>query len=151
MQLPPCGLYRTIGTIGSVDEGRLVYFHNHGDPGPGIYLPKEWKYNRAQFEEKGQVIEDPGLVRFLQPLPPEGFYRVVESFHCCEKQCRLFEESSLLQLGYNANAEPILFVPELVDAMFAIPAKGWKTTLDRVGRMQQLKVPITRRDALPEQ
>jgi len=151
MHLPPCGMYRTSGTIGSVEGGRLVYFHNHGDPGPGLYLPKEWKYNRAQFEEKGQTLEDPGLVRFLQPLPPEGFYRVVESFHCCEKQCRLFGEDALIQLGYNAQAEPILFVPELVDAMFAIPAKGWKTSLESIGHMQQLQVPVTKRDALPPQ
>jgi hypothetical protein len=144
-------MYRTSGTIGSVEGGRLVYFHNHGDPGPGLYLPKEWKYNRAQFEEKGQTLEDPGLVRFLQPLPPEGFYRVVESFHCCEKQCRLFGEDALIQLGYNAQAEPILFVPELVDAMFAIPAKGWKTSLESIGHMQQLQVPVTKRDALPPQ
>jgi len=151
MHLPPCGMYRTSGTIGSVEGGRLVYFHNHGDPGPGIYLPKEWKYNRAQFDEKGQTLEDPGLVRFLQPLPPEGFYRVLESFHCCEKQCRLFGEDALIQLGYNAQAEPILFVPELVDAMFAIPAKGWKTSLESIGHMQQLQVPVTKRDALPPQ
>jgi hypothetical protein len=144
-------MYRTSGTIGSVEGGRLVYFHNHGDPGPGLYLPKEWKYNRAQFDEKGQTLEDPGLVRFLQPLPPEGFYRVVESFHCCEKQCRLFGEDALIQLGYNAQAEPILFVPELVDAMFAIPAKGWKTSLESIGHMQQLQVPVTKRDALPPQ
>ena len=124
MELPPCGLYRTTGVIGSVDEGRLVYFHNHGNPGPGVYLPKEWKHNRAVFDEKGQMIEDPGLVRYLQPLPPEGFYRVVESFHCCEQQCRLFEQDALLQLGYNAEAEPILFVPELVDGMPAIPANS---------------------------
>jgi len=151
MHLPPCGMYRTSGTIGSVEGGRLVYFHNHGDPGPGLYLPKEWKYNRAQFEEKGQTLEDPGLVRFLQPLPPEGFYRVVESFHCCEKQCRLFGEDALIQLGYNAQAEPILFVPELVDAMFAIPAKGWKTSLESLGHLRQLQVPVTKRDALPPQ
>jgi len=144
-------MYRTSGTIGSVEGGRLVYFHNHGDPGPGIYLPKEWKYNRAQFDEKGQTLEDPGLVRFLQPLPPEGFYRVLESFHCCEKQCRLFGEDALIQLGYNAQAEPILFVPELVDAMFAIPAKGWKTSLESLGHLRQLQVPVTKRDALPPQ
>jgi hypothetical protein len=151
MQLPPCGLYRTTGPLGSVGEGRLVYFHNHGNPGPGVYLPKEWRYNRVQFEANGHTIDDPGLVRFLQPLPPEGFYRVVESFHCCEKQCRLFEQDGLLQLGYNADADPILFVPELVDSMFAIPAKGWKTTLETLGKVRQLQVPVTKRDALPPQ
>ena len=151
MELPPCGLYRTTGPLGSIGEGQLVYFHNHGNPGPGVYLPKEWRYNRAQFEEKGQTIEDPGLVRVLQPLPPEGFYRVTESFHCCEKQCRLFEQDALLQLGYNAEADPILFIPELVDSMFAVPEKGWKTTLDTLGNVRQLRVPVTKRDALPPQ
>ena len=149
MQLPPCGLYRTTGAIGPVDTGRLVYFHNHGDPGPGVYLPKDWKYNRAQFEEKGHSIDNPGLVRFLQPLPPEGFYRVIETFHCCEKRCREFAQDSLLQLGYNSEAEPILFVPELVDSMLAIPAKGWKTTTESFGLIRQLRVPVTRGDALP--
>ncbi len=151
MQLPPCGLYRTTGAIGSVNEGRLVYFHNHGNPGPGIYVPKEWRYNRVQFEQKGQVLEDPGLVRHLQPLPAEGFYRVTEPFHCCEKQCRLFEQDALLQLGYNSEAEPILFIPELVDSMFAVPAKGWKTSLETLVNVRQLRVPVTKRDTLPPQ
>jgi hypothetical protein len=145
MQLPPCGLYRTTGPIGSVEAGRLVYFHNHGSPGPGVYLPKSWKLNRAEFQERGQVIEDPAMVRFLQPLPPEGFYRVVDSFHCCAKKCRHFEEDALLQLGYNAEAEPIVFVPEIVDSMLAVPAKGWKTSLDAAGRLRQLKVPVSQR------
>jgi hypothetical protein len=103
-----------------------------------VYLPEEWSYNRAQFQAKGHTIDDPGLVRFLQPLPPEGFYRVLEAFHCCEKQCRLFEQDALLQLGYNADADPILFTPELVDSMLAIPAKGWKTTLETLGKVRQL-------------
>ena len=151
MQLPPCGLYRTTGSIGPVDEGRLVYFHNHGDPGPGLYLPKEWRYNRAQFDGKGHSIENPGLVRFLLPLPSEGFYRVVQPFHCCDKQCRLFESEALLQLGYNAEADPILFIPEVVDSMFAIPEKGWKTSLETLSNVQQLRVPMTKRDTLPPQ
>lgn len=151
MQLPPCGLYQTTGPIGSVETGHLVYFHNHGDPGPGIYLPKEWRHNRAEFSKQGQVIDNPQLVRFLQPLPAEGFYRVSESFHCCEKKCRQFDQDSLIQLGYNANAEPILFVPELVDGMLAIPAKGWKTNLETLGHVRQLKVPVTKRNTLPPQ
>jgi hypothetical protein len=97
------------------------------------------------------MIDDPGLVRHLQPLPPEGFYRVTEPFHCCEKQCRLFEQDALLQLGYDSDADPILFLPELVDSMLAIPAKGWKTTLETLDNVRQLRVPITKRDTLPPQ
>jgi len=140
MELPPCGLYRTLGPIGSIEPNRLVYFHNHGNPGPGLYLPKSWKHNQAKFDERGQTLVDPGLVRFLEPLPREGLYRVEEPFHCCEKQCRHFERDLLLQLGYNANAEPIVFVPELVDSMLAIPAQGWKTSLETVRNLRALKV-----------
>jgi hypothetical protein len=134
--------------VGSVAERNLVYFHNHGNPGPGIYLPKEWRYNRAQFEEKGQTVYDLDSLRWLEPLPPEGFYRVLETFHCCEKQCLLFAQDALLQLGYNADADPILFMPELVDSMFAIPEQGWRTTLERLVNVRQLQLPVTRRDTL---
>lgn len=151
MELPPCGLYRTTGPIGPIEPGRLVYFHNHGNPGPGVYLPKAWTHNRAEFQEKGQTLSDPELVRYLEPLPPQGLYRVAEPFHCCEKKCRHFEEEALVQLGYNGNAEPILFRPELVDAMLAIPAQGWKTTLETTRHLRQLRVPVTRRDGLPSQ
>ena len=151
MQLPPCGLYRTTAAIGAIEERRLVYFHNHGDPGPGLYVPTEWKYNRAQFSPKGQVLDDPQLIRFLRPLPAEGLYRVVDAFHCCEKECRRFEPETLLQLGYNGNAEPILFVPELVDSMLGIPAKGWMTSLDALDHLRQLKIPVTKRDATATQ
>ena len=151
MEFPPCGLYRTTGPIGPIEAGRLVYFHNHGNPGPGIYLPKTWKHNRAEFQEKGQTLSDPGLARYLEPLSPEGLYRVAEPFHCCEQKCRHFEEEALVQLGYNGHAEPILFRPELVDAMLAIPAEGWKTSLESVAHLRQLRVPVTRRDGLPPQ
>jgi hypothetical protein len=151
MQLPPCGLYQTTAAVGAIEAGRLVYFHNHGNPGPGLYLPKEWKHNRAHFHDKGQVLDDPKWVRFLRPLPPEGLYRVVEPFHCCDKHCRRFEPESLIQLGYNASGEPILFVPELIDSMLAIPAKGWKTSLERVELIRQLKVPVTSRNGTATQ
>ena len=151
MQLPPCGLYRTTAPIGSIEAGRLVYFHNHGDPGPGVYLPKGWKLNRVEFEEKCQALGDPGIVKHLQPLPPEGFYAVVEPFHCCEQKCMRFEKDALLQVGYNGDAEPIIFVPELVDSMLAMPAKGWKTSLDAIGALRHLKVPTGNKPSGPSQ
>ena len=143
MKLPPCGLYRTVTRIGTVDANRLVSFHNHGSPGPGIYLPREWHYNRAEFQTEGQVIEDLALLRFLEPLPSEGFYAVVEAFHCCPERCRLFERDALLQLGYNARAEPILFIPEIVNSMLAVPANGWKTQIENIQHLRKLKVPVT--------
>lgn len=151
MKLPPCGVYRTTATVGSIPAGRLVYFHNHGNPGPGVYLPKSWRYNRAEFESQGHTLDDPSHAEHLEALPPEGFYRVVEPFHCCEKECRHFEADSLLQLGYNAEAEPILFVPELVDSMLAVPAKGWKTRATTIRSLRQLRIPVSKRDSLPPQ
>ena len=52
-ELPPCGLYRTVKPIGSIEAGRLVYFHNHGDPGPGLYFPESWSAQpRAVLQER---------------------------------------------------------------------------------------------------
>jgi hypothetical protein len=141
MHLPPCGIYRTTGPIGSIPADRLVYFHNHGDPGPGLYLPSAWKANRARWQPNGTLLPDPSAVKFLEPLPEEGFYRVTEPFFCCEKNCRRFEPEMLVQLGYNGGGQPILFVPELVDGMLAIPEKGAAIDEARLSLLQRLKVP----------
>jgi hypothetical protein len=142
VSLPPCGLYRTVGPIGQVPAGRLVYFHNHGNPGPGVYLPARWTANRAHFGDQGVSLPDPGAVRHLVPLSPEGFYRVVAPFFCCEKRCRRFEPSMLVQLGYNAEATPILFVPEIVDGLFTLPERGLKVEPPAMAALERLEVPV---------
>jgi hypothetical protein len=147
MQLPPCGLYRTSTMIGSIPAGRLVYFHNHGDPGPGLYLPAAWVRNRVQIQERGMTLSDPELFRHLEPLPPEGVYRVTESFQCCERRCRLFEIETLVELGYNAEGQAIVFLPELVDGMLAIPTTGTAIDHASLHRLKQLKVAHAQRDA----
>lgn len=139
--LPPCGIYQTTSEIGSVPAGRLVYFHNHGNPGPGIYLPETWIQNRARFAASGQVLADPGQVRRLRPLAPEGYYRVVEAFHCCDKLCRRFEPNSLVQLGYDATAMPILFSPELADLSFVVPERGVRLDEARIASLAPLVMP----------
>ena len=141
-QLPPCGIYRTRKAIGEIPEGRLVYFHNHGDPGPGVYLPASWNGNRAKFHTRGTTLTDPQHVHSLEPLEVEGFYRVVDAFHCCEKNCRLFEQDMLVQLGYNGHAIPILFVPQIVNGMLAVPESGTRIDQDRITHLRRLKVPI---------
>ncbi|MFC1610813.1 hypothetical protein ACFL6C_07635 [Myxococcota bacterium] len=140
MDLPSCGLYRTTIPIGEVPAGRLVYFHNHGDPGPGIYLPQAWRANRAVFDKRGTVLDDPALSGTLESLPAEGLYRVLEPFTCCSKQCRLFEEGLLVQLGYNGKGEPLLFVPHWHADGLHIPERGFKLEEARFGRLQRLKV-----------
>jgi len=143
MQLPPCGLYRTTAPVGSIPKGRLVYFHNHGEPGPGLYLPADWKANQIRLQPRGTLLPSPEDVRFLEPLPPEGFYRVATAFHCCEKLCRRFEPEQLVQLGYNAAGDAIVFVPELVDGMLAIPSSGSRIEPTNFGSLKQLKVAKT--------
>ncbi|MBZ0118953.1 MAG: hypothetical protein K8H88_18290 [Sandaracinaceae bacterium] len=140
-ELPPCGLYVTRAPIGSIPAGRLVYFHNHGDPGPGLYLPASWRGNRARFDPKGQLLGDLRNADHLAPLPREGFYRVVEPFHCCEKRCREFRAGDLVQLGYDASARSILFVPEIVDGELRVPERGSRVDPERM-RVEPLNVPI---------
>lgn len=140
--LPPCGVYRTTRDLGDVPAGRLVYFHNHGEPGPGVYLPERWEHNRARFAERGHTLPEPyaASARALEPLPAEGFYRVVRPFHCCAKECALFEADTLVQLGYDGAGEAILFVPELSPAGMALPTRGSRIAADRFGALAQLKV-----------
>jgi hypothetical protein len=125
--LPPCGIYRTTAPIADgIPSGRLVYFHNHGDPGPGLYLPRAWNHNRAQFEPRGFTLPHPveKLVATLRPLPAEGFYRVAQRFFCCEKHCTSFAPELLVQLGYNGEGQAILFVPELNANGLTVPQSG---------------------------
>jgi hypothetical protein len=140
MDLPACGLYRTTEPIESVPANRLVYFHNHGDPGPGVYLPESWSTNRARFAKKGTTLPDESLASSLEPLLAEGLYRVREEFTCCEKNCRTYPEGLLVQLGYNGQAESILFVPEWSESGLAFPQMGNKLDADRLEKLAPLKV-----------
>lgn len=122
--LPPCGLYRTVKPIGGIEEGRLVYFHNHGNPGPGLYFPERWTHNRAHWSERGTTVPPDFDPRALRPLPAEGFYRVKSSFHCCAKQCVKFEPEQLVQLGYNGAGRALLFIPTLQRGALVTPERG---------------------------
>lgn len=123
-KLPPCGLYRTTTQIGSIEAGRLVYFHDHGDPGPGLYLPDSWASNRAHFSSNGITAPLDLDARALQPLPAEGFYRVTAAFYCCDKQCVKFEPDAFVQLGYNGNGKPLVFIPEFGNGSITVPTRG---------------------------
>jgi hypothetical protein len=137
----PCGLYRTTRSIGDrVPAGALVYYHSHGEPGPGVYLPRAWQHNRALFEEHGTTVPDPGYAESLQPLPPEGLYRVALSFPCCERGCVTYEEDQLVQLGYNGRGQPILFVPELALTELHFPERGTVIAESQLSKLRPLKV-----------
>lgn len=145
-KLPPCGIYRTLRPIGdAVPAGRLVYFHNHGDPGPGVYLPERWEHNRARFHDRGHVLPDPDLAsELLEPLRPEGFYRIGEPFHCCGKKCRRFERDLLVQLGYDGAGAPLMFLPELGPSGLVIPSMGKRVEPETLENLLPLKVESAR-------
>lgn len=142
--LPACGLYRTTRPLESVPAGALVYFHNHGEPGPGVYLPSGWAQNRARWHARGQTVQDPEWARSLHALPAEGLYRVRERFFCCERRCRAFEPEALVQLGYDAQATPILFVPAWGPQGLVFPDAGSKVDEPNLEKLVRLAV-----DALP--
>lgn len=132
-ELPPCGLYRTtVASLDGIKADRLVYFHNHGKPGPGVYYPSGWQDNRALFDSRGIVIPSDEYARSLEVLPSEGFYCVQTTFHCCDKECREFLPNDLVQLGYNSKAMPILFIPGYRKGDFHLPETGFPVDLGRV-------------------
>lgn len=138
--LPPCGLYRTTVPIGDVPAGRLVQFHNHGNPGAGVYLPVAWKGNRARFAERGTTLPDASLARTLEPLAPEGLYRVAETFLCCERACRTFPVEAMVQLGYDTEARAILFVPTWIDDAIVLPTRGTRIEPDHIRKLVRLGI-----------
>ena len=141
MDKRPCGIYRTTRPIpGSIGVDALVFYHNHGDPGPGVYLPVEWRHNRAVFDENGTTVPDASYAHSLVPLRPEGLYRVAEPFYCCELKCQHYEEDQLVQLGYNSDAEAILFVPEFSDDELLFPEEGTYISDEQLECLAPLKV-----------
>jgi hypothetical protein len=140
-ELPPCGIYRTVKAFGTVEAGRLVYFHNHGNPGPGVYFPEKWNHNRAQFSENGTTVPTDFDPKVLSPLLAEGFYRVTSSFYCCEKQCAKFEPDAFVQLGYNGAGKALVFVPELGPHGITIPERGSMVDDNQLKNLTALKLP----------
>jgi hypothetical protein len=138
--LPPCGLYRTLRAIGSVEAGRLVYFHNHGDPGPGLYLPESWSHNRARFSANGMTAPADFDPAALHALRPEGFYRVTSTFYCCDKRCTSFEADSLVQLGYNGAAAALVFMPQIGGRGMHLPTRGSVVDEKQLKNLSALKV-----------
>ena len=137
---PPCGIYRTMRPLETVPPGRLVYFHNHGNPGAGIYLPRDWSLNRAQWQERGFTVPSEDWSASLQPLAAEGLYVVRESFFCCEKRCRSYEPNVLVQLGYTGEGDALLFVPEWTARGLGFPERGNRVEQNIVPKLSALSV-----------
>lgn len=137
---PPCGLYRTTRPLEGIPAGRLVYFHNHGDPGPGVYLPEKWNHNRAQWQQRGTTVPSADWSSSLAPIAAEGLYRVRDPFSCCARQCRQYGAGLLVQLGYDGEARPLLFVPEWTDAGLRFPLEGQALEAANLAKLEALQV-----------
>jgi hypothetical protein len=146
--LPPCGIYRTSAPVADVPAGRLVYFHNHGDPGAGVYLPERWDHNRAHFSARGHTLPAGfDAARALTPLPREGMYRVATRFYCCAKKCVDYVPETLVQLGYDGTGRAILFIAELAGGALSVPTKG--TVVDDSELSRLVALLVRQRDADP--
>ena len=128
---PACGLYRTtqplVGAGSEIAASRLVYFHNHSEEGPPIaLLPASNKHNRWTFHSHGLLVANPADTHTLQALKPEGLYRFREHFH--PDDTRVVAQDSLVQLGYNPAADPLVFFPSWApdSNSLAFPKSGMK-------------------------
>lgn len=114
-KLPPCGIYRTgralKGQEQEIPAGILVMFHNHSNRNiPMLQLPKENIHNVWSFHDLGPGIEDDdAFIEALQPLLEQGFYHLREELQTPDGR---FPKNALVQLGYNMNADPILFIAQ---------------------------------------
>lgn len=136
-----CGLYLTMEPIaGTIEAGKLVFFHNHGEPGPAVHRTISYRHNKAIFSRRGIELPFDGYERTLKPLLAEGFYRVLREFSCCEKRCRMFREGTLIQLGYKEDGKPILFVPEWTYKGLVLPSKGTRVSEGDLSALESVKV-----------
>ena len=117
-QLPPCGLYRT-GIVLPAEEdgdevpaGHLIMFHNHSNRNiPFLQMPKENINNVWSFHEMGPGIENDEFIEAMIPLRDQGLYYLNQDLQTSSDDA-WYSELTLVQLGYNLKAEPILFMAE---------------------------------------
>lgn len=129
-ELPPCGLYRTGVSLPGQEEqvtgGALIYFHNHSDKGPPlVLLPEENTHNRWTFHKRGWFAEDPGFLRALIPLKPQGLY-VISGNHLHISREEILPEKTLVQLGYNRRGDTILFPARFEGNGLSFPSQGYR-------------------------
>ncbi len=113
--LPPCGMYRTTKPLPEhetdVPAGTLVYFHNHSDSGlPVVIVPEHNVMNRWHFHGAGIPFRGLTWADSLQKVLPEGFYMLRKGL---EFEGGSWPKGTLVQLGYNREAEPILFIGQV--------------------------------------
>jgi hypothetical protein len=113
--LPACGLYRTTkplpGHEAELPAGMLVYFHNHSDSGlPVVIVPEHNIMNRWHFHGAGIPFRGLAWADSLMKLPAEGFFSLRKEFAF---EGGSWPKGTLVQLGYNKSADPILFIAQV--------------------------------------
>ena len=73
---------------------------------------------------------------------------MTREFYCCEKKCTKFETEAFVQLGYNGNATPLVFMPQLGANGISIPDRGSVVDEHTLANLQPLKL-APRRAAKP--
>jgi len=150
--LPPCGLFRTTEALEGKEQwvraGMLVYFHNHSQQGPPlVLLPSENQDNRWIFHEKGYLIRDLGYSETLEALKPEGLYILEEPIYLSREE--FIPEQTLVQLGYNRSADPILFLGQFEDNAIYFPDSGLKCTAEVFDLLREVEFRLPGQDADP--
>ena len=114
-KLPSCGLYRTTKPLAGHEQqiaaGQLVYFHNHSDSDlPQVLAPDHNVHNRWHFHGPAITVRGLSWTESLQPVPHEGFYVLTRDLSFNGGK---WPKSTLVQLGYTRQADPILFIAQI--------------------------------------
>ena len=87
------------------------------------------------------IIEEVGVA-----LPPEGLYRVRQSFKCSANSNMTFQPGQLVQLGYNRRADSILFIPIWDENGLTMPDRGVLMEPENIRYLEQLVVGHAKSD-----
>jgi hypothetical protein len=91
--------------------GVLVYVGERANDGTRFVVrPGQNRNNRWYWGEPTTPLRSPTWARTLKKLPSEGFYNLPETLDL-EGGAR-WVENAIVQLGYNGEGKPILFVAE---------------------------------------
>jgi hypothetical protein len=111
------GLYRTTLPLPeqpqAVPEGRLVLIQVTPEhPHPVVVLPQKAVDNRWLFGNQGVLARDPAWLASLVPLPRQGFYTLTRDLEI--GQGVRMPEGLLVQLGFTAQGQPVIFPGQLM-------------------------------------
>ncbi len=114
-ELPNPGLYRTTQPMPGQEEqipANALVFVGQADNGGGMFVvrPGANRRNRWFWGEPTTPLRSPTWSKTLKPLPAEGFYVLPQTMEL-EGGGRWLQ-GAIVQLGYNAEGQGILFVAE---------------------------------------